>query len=93
MGEILIIGLSDIKVLQETEINVLDQRKQLMYEDLKLYIDFIGAIPVPIKEAREEMEKLASAMTALSFGKQKVVINEIKSVNPNERHYKNKRKW
>lgn len=93
MGEILIIGLSEIKFSVSNENNNQDQRTKLTYDDLKQYIDSIGTIPEPIKEAREEFEKLATAMTALSFGKQKVVINEICSVNPNERQYKNKRKW
>ncbi|MCT2563968.1 hypothetical protein [Chryseobacterium herbae] len=93
MEKKLVVGLAGFSSLQEKENNVLDQRKQLTYEDLLQLHEFVRTIPEPIKEAREEFERLATAMTALSAGRHKVIINEIHSVNPNERHFKNKRKW
>lgn len=89
----LIIGLNSISISYEPEKVVFTGRTQLTYEDLKLYFESIGGIPEPIEKTREEMGKLATALTALSFGKQKVVINKMHSVNPHERNYKNKRKW
>ncbi|RQO37932.1 hypothetical protein DBR39_13670 [Chryseobacterium sp. KBW03] len=90
MSKIIIVGTNEIKSLQEGEKNVTDYRKHLTYEELHA---LLKAIPEPIEKSREDFEKLATAMTSLSFGKQKVVINEIHSVNPNARHFKNKRKW
>ncbi|UDQ55014.1 hypothetical protein LJF28_04930 [Chryseobacterium indologenes] len=92
-NKIIIIGLSSMSFSDEPENNVLPERKQLTYEDLKLYYGTIEAIPESIVKTREEMEKLATALSALSFGRQKVVINKMHSVNPHERNYKNKRKW
>ena len=79
---------------RETDkIIVVGTSQNITYECLIDFITAIDKIPEPIKKGREEMEELGHTLTALTFGKQKVVINEIPQVNPHERKYKNKRKW
>ncbi|HAO08185.1 MAG TPA: hypothetical protein DCQ50_14645 [Chryseobacterium sp.] len=93
MDKIIVVGIKDLKIFESLEKIKESTSQNITYE---CFIDFITAvnkIPEPIKKGREEMEELGHALTALTFGKQKVVINEIPQVNPHERKYKNKRKW
>lgn len=63
------------------------------YFDLMEYYISVNTIPVIIQKTRQQMEELAIAMTSLCNENKKIVINELSPVNPNQRLYKNKRKW
>ncbi|MBL7881370.1 MAG: hypothetical protein JNN23_16165 [Chryseobacterium gambrini] len=93
MDKNVIIGIKELKILEALEKIKASTNQNITYEDLTGFINSLDKIPEPKKKGREEMEKLGHALTALTFGKQKVVINEIPQVNPHERKFKNKRKW
>lgn len=94
MKRLTIIGLDYFEFMEAIEKVNLATRQKITFEDLvELEIFFQNIVPDDIKKSNEEFEKLGEALTALSFGKHKVVINEIPQVNPHERKFKNKRKW
>lgn len=94
MKRLIIIGLDYIECMQAIEKVNSATKQKLTFEDLvELEMFLQNVVPDDIVKSREEFENLGEALTALSFGKEKIVFNEIPTVNPHERQYKNKRRW
>lgn len=75
------------------DINKARIENKLTYDDFAIMFSNIVNIKEPIENLKESMLSLAEAINTFEVPKIEYSIVKTNSVNPNDRAYKNKRRW